>query len=386
MTLTSAIASQHVVDSYSVQIFPSYRKGVYGQDDAIYALLERLGTKHVRAQVADAPEARAFLRRIHDSLGITVHGTAGSFQETVAQNSITRVAVEQYVRAEPDIWYRLAGFNEPQGTRFGPVPSDWADRTLDQQKWIYALGHSMGIGVAGPAFSNGVRTLQQDWIKLGNLGAAAYMDYICIHLYPPGTRPSFLMEERIGYARDGLKAPDKSIDCSEGGYSTGPAVQGGNPVPEDVQATYAPRHLMDWVLRKGFFNQFELLDDPGDTSREGTLGMVDVGGSGTAPSAWRRKPAFGRVRTLLAQCSDPGPDYTPAPLDVTITTAPSDVRYVLTGKRDGTYRLFLWRDLDVWDRKTRTPISVPVTSVQVNTPGKPGVVAWVGGALTSVVL
>ena len=107
------------------------------------------------------------------------------------------------------------------------------------------------------------------------------------------------------------------MHCSEGGYFTALDSTGiGNPVSEDTQATYAPRHLMEYVLRGMKFWQYELMDDPDPTGcdREKNLGMVAVGS--TSPSTWRPKPAFAAMKDLLAETTDPGPAYTPRPLQM----------------------------------------------------------------------
>lgn len=379
MPLQTAIASDAIVDAYSVQVFPTYRHKVYGQDDAVYGLLKDLGVRHVRVTVSDQPESVAFLRRIRDTLGVTAHGTCGAFEDTAAANLTNRKAIETYVKAQPDLWLRLAGFNEPQGIRFGPVPTDWATRTVDQQKWLHGLGATVGVQVAGPALSNGVKTLRNDWLVLGRAGLAQWCNRIAIHLYPAGVAPSQNIDERSGWARDGLG--NLPVDCTEGGYSTGSIAQAGNPVPEAVQAVYAPRHLLEWVKRGGWLNQFELLDDPGvQTNRNNTLGMVACGS--VDPATWRKKPAFAAVKALLAACADPGPAFTPKPLPLQVIGG-DDVRWILTGRRDGTYRLLLWRDVNVYDTSTHQPIVVLPKQVSVIDATGSNVVT-VGAGVTTV--
>ena len=158
---------------------------------------------------------------------------------------------------------------------------------------------------------------------------------------------------------------NKTVHCSAGGYFTALESTGiGNPVSEDTQATYAPRHLMEYVLRGMKFWQYELMDDPDPTGcdREKNLGMVAVGS--TSPSTWRRKPAFAAMKDLLAETHDPGPAYKPRPLTMRVD-GPSDLRWLAFGKRDDSRFLVVWRDVNVWNPTTKSDIGVAPASVTV---------------------
>jgi hypothetical protein len=106
------------------------------------------------------------------------------------------------------------------------------------------------------------------------------------------------------------------------------------------------------------------MDDPDSTrcDREKNLGMVAVGS--TSPSTWRPKPAFAAMKDLLVETADPGPAYTPRPLQMRIT-GPSDLRWLAFGKRDDSRFLIVWRDVNVWNTSTKSDIGVAPATVTV---------------------
>jgi hypothetical protein len=69
------------------------------------------------------------------------------------------------------------------------------------------------------------------------------------------------------------------------------------------------------------------------------------------------------MKTLLGLMADPGPEFATQPLALSSTGWPSDGKYLVTQKRDGSYVLLLWRDAQVWDPVTRTALPDPTANV-----------------------
>jgi hypothetical protein len=356
LTTVQPLHSDVVNQSYGVQLHSAFGGTVYEQYDAIAALLADLGVRSVRDRLTPSvPGSIAFLKRL-GTMGIRTHATMGAFPST----DTLRAALAKTAATMPDVIECIAGYNEPNGPG---RPSNWATLTVQHQQWLWNLGRQLGIPVYGPSLHDQVPTLEEDYQQLGALGLGNLCSTINIHRYPYGLSPSRLIDERTALARSALGP--KPVHCSEGGYFTAlESTAVGNPVSEATQAVYAPRHLMEYVLRGMKFWQYELMDDPDPTGcdREKNLGMVAV--KSVDPSSWRPKPAFNEMKTLLAATADPGPAYRPRPLQMRIE-GPADLRWMAFGKRDDSRFLIVWRDINVWNPFTKCDIAVAPASMTV---------------------
>ena len=356
LTTVQPLHSDVVNQSYGIQLHSSYAGSVYAQYDAIAALLADLGVRSVRDRLTPAvPASVSFLKQL-GTIGITTHATMGAFPST----DLLRAKLASTAAGMTNVLECMAGYNEPNGPG---RPSNWATLTAQHQQWLWNLGKQIGVPVHGPSLHDQVPTLPQDYQALAALGVGNTCSTLNIHRYPSGLTPSQLIDDRVALVRGALG--QKMVHCSEGGYFTALDSAGiGNPVSEDTQATYAPRHLLEYVLRGMKFWQYELMDDPDPTGcdREKNLGMVAV--SSTNPSTWRKKPAFQAMKDLLVETADPGPAYTPRPLRMKIE-GPSDLRWLAFGKRDDSRFLIVWRDINVFNPASRTAIPVAPATVTV---------------------
>jgi hypothetical protein len=354
--LVQPIHADRIAQSYGIQLHSSYSSSVYGQYDAIASLLASLGARSVRDRLSPSvPASIDFLKRLA-GMGITTHATMGSF----AQSDLQREKLARVASGLTGVLDSMGGYNEPNSAG---RPDNWAQLTVHHQKWLYELGQRLGVTVGSASMHDRVPTLENDYLELGELNAGDYCDVISMHRYPTGKSPSELIEARAAWARAGLGR--KPVYTTEGGYFTASSYQGGaSPVSEAAQATYAPRHIMEYVSRGMKFWQYELMDDPDGSkaNREAHLGMVAT--DSKDPASWRLKPAFGAVQSLLAATADPGAAFRPAPLSVSVE-GPADLRWVAAGKRDGSRFLVMWRDIDVYDSAARKEIAVAPAEVVV---------------------
>jgi hypothetical protein len=360
LTTVQPLHSDVVNQSYGIQLHSSYTGSVYDQYDAIAALLKDLGVRSVRDRLTPAvPASVAFLRQL-GTIGIKTHATMGAFPST----DVLRAKLGTTAATMTGVLECMAGYNEPNAAG---RPSNWATLTAQHQQWLWNLGRQIGVPVGGPSLHDQVPTLAQDYQTLGSLGVGNMCNTINIHRYPSGLSPSQLIDERTALARSGLG--NKVVHCSEGGYFTSLDSTGvGNPVSEAAQAMYAPRHLMEYVLRGGKFWQYELMDDPDPdgTDRESHFGIVAT--PSLDPASWRRKPAFDTMKDLLGKTADPGPAYEPAPISISVD-GPVDLENIVLGRRDGSYQVVCWRDVDVYDPESRSPIDVEPEKVTVSVEG-----------------
>jgi hypothetical protein len=83
--------------------------------------------------------------------------------------------------------------------------------------------------------------------------------------------------------------------------------------------------------------------------------MINTGGS------WTPKGDFGPTRQLLRSFSDPGPAFTPQPIDMTLSNKPHDLRSAVFAKRNGTHLIALWLNRKIYDPNARQML-VPSTT------------------------
>ena len=88
------------------------------------------------------------------------------------------------------------------------------------------------------------------------------------------------------------------------------------------------------------------------------------------------------MKDLLAKMADPGPAYEPAPISIAVE-GPDDLENIVVGRRDGSYQVVAWRDVDVYDPETRRPIEVEPETVTVSVEGAEKQSFAVAGSLSS---
>lgn len=363
--------SQSVVHRFGMNIQPGFANE-YANFDQVKTLLQDLGVRKVRTAIGpnDPNGAMPYLASLHTSLGITVHGTTGSFPRNDTERSTMpkqRAEMAPVITKYAGMFNSIGGYNEPNGTRFGSVPTWWRAETLAHQKWMWELVHGSAanssleqILVCGPSLHDQVKTLQQDYLDCSVL--RPYMERINMHRYPAGLVPSTLIDARTKWATAGVGV--MPVIVTETSYNNGMNADSYAPIPEDIIASYADRLLMEHVCRGNDMYWFELLNNypPSSTQGQDFYGLVSV--PNPDPSTWQPMPAFHTLRRLLALMKDGDVAYRPAALPLTLSGA-SDVSSYLVGKRDGSYLLALWRDVPLWDRTTRTRLNPSASTVNV---------------------
>jgi hypothetical protein len=343
-----------------VNVLLKNRSTVYGKVAECVNLMKNLGAKHMRDRLVPSQTSQQLAYSLMNANGIKVHATIGLLGDTDVDIGIVLAKAAEH----PEYYSSFGGPNEPNAT--GP---GWVQKTILHQQAIYqkvkgnpALAH---ITVVGPSLKDQSPTLAQDFKDLADAGIGKWCDVADYHLYPGGITPTHGLDEHIAMATSW----GHPTYCTEGGYNTGVGITGhGNPVPEDVQATYAPRQLLEQYIRgvRRFFT-FELLDDPDSipfSTWESHFGLVEC--PSLDPATWTPKPAYDALANLFSELSDPGPAYSPPRLRLSVEQA-NNVVWHLFGKRDGTYKLILWQDVTVYDPNTQQMINVELVPVNVTT-------------------
>jgi hypothetical protein len=362
---TQRIAPLHsdtLVSSFGIQIHAFFRNSVYAEYDEITRLLEDLGARSVRDRlVTNVPESVEYLEHL-GSRGITTLLTISDGERYPGHREDPKMVISRM----SDHLVALAGDNEPNAE---PRPPDWVARTVELQQWIWDVGQDLGLTVCSPSLQQSAPTLEEDYSALSAEDVGDLCDVVAIHNYPRGRSPSERIDE-ISTEAGAAMGRDKPVFCTEGGYFTAPNYQGLSvPVSEEAQALYAPRQLLEYVRRGMRFWQYELMDDPDPEGqeRESYFGLVAT--PSLDPATWRPKPAFDTMKDLLAKTADPGPAYEPDPISIAVE-GPDDLENIVVGRRDGTYQIVCWRDVDVYDPQSGRKIDVPPEKVTVSVEGE----------------
>jgi len=264
----------------------------------------------------------------------------------------------------------IEGINEPNYERgSGIIPSDWARRAVAKQRIIWQTVKSeprlSHVKILGPKLQATVGT-ESHYRALGAAGVTQYMDFAALASYPGGLYPYPSLDQRLSWIRSYWGG--KRAWITETGYTNALAATSGHAViPEDLAAAYAPSILLEDVDRGASVSMFELLDSPDNkTDTEDNFGFFAISG-GEAPP-WRAKPIVSTMRSFLAGLKDPGPEYSPAPISLGVTSSVGDVQSTVTAKRNGSATVHLRRDRDCWDPTRKVRLAVPEVAVRVVTP------------------
>jgi hypothetical protein len=113
---------------------------------------------------------------------------------------------------------------------------------------------------------------------------------------------------------------------------------------------------------------YELHDDGTDPSNsEDGYGLIDYGG--------KPKPAFNAVRAIVGLLRDPGPAFSPSPLQYAVA-GPATVLHELFQKRNGTYVVAIWNEVPSWDIARAREMPVAPRRVTLTFAAAPSNVAY----------
>ncbi len=339
-----AVPADSLVDAYGLGIHTPFLDTPYADAERVADALEDLGVRHVRDDLfldadlrINARQAQA-IRTIADR-GVTFNLIMGRPDRPGSPEDYVRAVTQLPAGAVTSV----EGINE--WDHFGPDGA-WVLQLADWQARLYAsiktTPETRGLPVLSPALA-----FRNNYGLLPDL--SPFSDVANVHIYPGGKRPG--TEER-NVVRALLAVLDrKPLVTTETGYHNAlnalPNVH--RPVSERAAALYHPRLLLEHVQRGHLRTYaYELIDSVPEpfnarVNPESHFGLLR--------RDWSPKPAYTAMKTLLGLLDDPGPAFTPKPLELARVAKgwPGDGRWMVTQKRDGTYVLLGYRDVDVWD-------------------------------------
>ena len=344
-----------VVESYGVGIHLPFLDTPYANVAKVADALADLGVRHVRDDLfLDRPDQYAGIETVADrGIGFDLimgrpdrPGTPADYVDIVAD--LPAGAVES-----------VEGVNE--WDLFGSGRPAWAAEVAAWQQELYeevkATPETAHLPVLSPSLA-----FRWNYAHLPDL--SPWSDIANAHMYPGGYKPG----TEVANITDALRTvvPSKPLMTTETGYHNAiNTTNGHHPVTEEVAGIYYPRLLLEHVARgHARVYSYELIDefaDAGKTNPEANFGLLR--------RDWSPKPAYTAMKRLLALLSDRGPSFTPTDLRLGVSGWPSDGRYMVTQKRDGTHVLLLWRDASVWNPLTRAAVSVAPADVTLSLDG-----------------
>jgi hypothetical protein len=150
----------------------------------------------------------------------------------------------------------------------------------------------------------------------------------------------------------------KPLISTENGYGNAPTDSGG--VDNATLAKYVPRlyleHYLHGVRRT---TVYEFYDEPGNGDFD-DFGLVEQNNT--------PKPSYYAIQSLIATLADPGGGFTPTLLRYVLGGNVNNLRHLLLQRRNGTYELVLWLEVQSYDPNTKTDIPVAPQTVTL-TPG-----------------
>ena len=374
LPLVSPVWSENLRRSFGVAVQPQMLKTPYASVSAWPRYAAELNAAYIRGKYSPLPMLRAATDSIVAqcrTYGLKWVMTLIPEDWSMTHDQLRAVLVHIRDNAA-DVCIGIEGMNEPNHNRDeSPVRADWAAATVAYQKVIHDFVRSTPelshVAVIGPSLQMGGADPLVDFQALAVAGVTACMDWAGMHSYPAGLKPDSKVDTRLGYVRDAWGSVPTWV--SETGYTNAMAAPmvGPRPVPFDVAAAYGPRSLVDYFSRGSNSVRYELLSEPDPTNAEPEYSYGLLHCPSNDPSTWTVKPEYTVMRDFLGSLKDTGPagatTFQPAAVPLKVT-APSTVKWLLTGKSDGTTTLLAYLNTSIWDVTKRVrlnPAAVDVT-------------------------
>lgn len=156
-------------------------------------------------------------------------------------------------------------------------------------------------------------------------------------------------------------------------YGTYPDICGAPQVGLDAQQAYVQRGaLYNFKIGHLRIYPYKLIDDGGCSDGFGTYGILSrLRNADRSVRAITPKPAYTALVTfdhLLADDGSNANGFTPKPLEYGLSGATPDVEELLLAESDGSYRLVLWSDTQLWDFDAHGPNRVGASVALVRDP------------------
>ncbi len=151
----------------------------------------------------------------------------------------------------------------------------------------------------------------------------------------------------------------KPIWTTENGYSDNHSR--GCALTDDIIAKYLPRTSTERWLHGEARTYFDVLTDDPHNVVFGKLGLLHADGT--------PKPQFLALSNLIHLLADPGSAPRPTHVSYTISGATPDLHHLLLARRDGTYDLLLYREVEAYDHFAHIRVDIATEQLRLTIPG-----------------
>jgi len=332
------------VDSIGINTHFTYNDTAYVTAwSAVQALLVSSGIRHIRDGLVDNATYQGYLNAL---------GAAGVRAQLIGAIGQTAAFITGYPKLVPTM-EAFEGLNEPD-IQGNPT---WVADTKAFQKTIFTAAASTGLPVIGPSL-----TSESAFVSLGSLSTTQTNGNM--HPYfaarNPGTigwgnTDSFGDYGSLAYQLAMAKSISgtQKIYATETGYDED--IANVNYTISAIKVRYLLRTLLTfWNAGIARTFLYELLDQGGQE-----FGILDSTG---APKA-----AYYAIKNLIAAYSDPGAAFTLTPLACAIGASSTTIQSMVVQKRNGSYIIALWNEVQEWDSWQGVPGTVSTASAQTVT-------------------
>lgn len=356
-----AMPSDTLADAIMVNLHLNFRTTIWGQSQSWRSFLVDLGARYFRTYVGNQQEA------VDDYLWLYEHGLKGNVR--VVQNAVVdgigpvfdMSLTERNLnvlrdKIGTDKMIGVEGANEPNNPN--TATSGWGWRTRDHQKFLYDTANFAlrgGVPVVGPSI---FRREPDGYTQLGSLSDS--VDVTNLHNYNGGRRPSvgtWSQPAVLGKLEDIMAAakavaPGKPLWVTEYNYSAtaNSSLWTSGIIPDTIAAKYLLRGIALQV-RNGAqkVSIYRLLDEADETEPYGLI-------TETSPGVFAPRATYHALRRFLGRVGDPGAAFQSKGLAYSLTGDLSNIETMLLQKRDGTWVLLVWQEVDLWNRSMRIEI------------------------------
>lgn len=331
------------VDSIGINTHFTYNDTAYVTAwNSVQALLIASGIRHIRDGLVDNSTYQGYLNTL---------GAAGVRAQLIGSIGQTAAFITGYPKLVPTM-EAFEGLNEPD------IQSNatWVADTKAFQQTLFSAAASTNLPVIGPSL-----TSESAFVSLGDISKTQTNGNI--HPYfaarNPGTvgwgdTDSFGDYGSLAYQMAMAKSISgtQPIYATETGYDED--IANVNYTISAIKVRYLLRTLLTfWNAGIARTYLYELLDEGGQQ-----FGILDSTG---APKA-----AYVAIKNLIGAYADHGPAFTLTPL-ACIIGRPITVQSMTAQKRNGSYIIALWNEVQEWDSWQGVPGTVTAAPAQTAT-------------------
>jgi len=343
------VSSESIADSVGINVHLHYTDTPYSNFPLVESLLRDLHVRHIRDGLVDTTWAEFYKR--HNSLGAL--GIGCVYVTSPKQSDALLAAYPQRVRRDFEGYEAPNEYNNSGDSR-------WPDTLESFLPRLQKIAETTS-GMNGRTLLIGPSLTQPDAFPKA-AGLERYFDYANLHNYLAGRNPG-----TAGWGGGGYGSINWNLNLANGawngkpvmtteiGYNTDPSNKQG--VPEDVQAKYMPRLILEQLLhgiRRTYI--YELMDvGPKVSKNDAAFGLVRNDGG--------RKPAYNAIKNLLQITTDHDGIADLKDLPMQLSGDTRNVHHLLARRSEGSYLLFFWVEEPSFDPDKKAKLESPTRSI-----------------------